>query len=200
MNKRPPQSDLPVFRSLEPGGFLSPFGFCPCCGKPGRQFGSRKGLVFMKIMVSACLTGAKVKYSGGSNYSEALLTFVRGHDVIPVCPEVLGGLPVPREPAEIVNGIVTDRTGRSVDSAFRRGAAAVLKIAEEEKPDLIVLQARSPSCGVREVYDGSFSGKKIPGTGVTAKLLLEHGFRVIDIGELSLYRNAEDAVSLVSLT
>ena len=150
----------------------------------------------MKIMVSACLTGAKVKYSGGSNYSEALVAFVRGHDVIPVCPEVLGGLPVPREPAEIVNGTVTDRTGKSVDSAFRQGAAAVLKIAEEEKPDLIVLQSRSPSCGVREIYDGSFSGKKIPGAGITAKLLMERGFRVIDVAELSLFRNAEHAVSL----
>ena len=148
----------------------------------------------MKIMVSACLMGKNVKYSVGNNYSEALLAFVRGHDVIPVCPEVLGGLPVPREPAEIVNGIVMDRTGRSVDSEFRSGAAAVLKLAEKEKPELIVLQSRSPSCGVREIYDGSFSGRKIHGTGITAQLLLEHGFRVIDVGDLSLYLEAGNAL------
>ena len=168
--------------------------FCAAEKRSAARFPGKDG--FMKIMVSACLMGAKVKYSGGSNYSEALLAFVRGHDVIPVCPEVLGGLPVPREPAEIVNGTVTDRTGKSVDSAFRQGAAAVLKIAEEEKPDLIVLQSRSPSCGVREIYDGTFSGKKIPGAGITAKLLMERGFRVIDVAELSLFRNAEHAVSL----
>ena len=148
----------------------------------------------MKIMVSACLMGENVKYNGGNNYSKALLAFVRGHDLVPVCPEVLGGLPVPREPAEIVNGTVMDRTGISVDSAFRHGAAAVLKIAEEEKPDLIVLQSRSPSCGVHEIYDGTFSGRKIPGAGITARLLLEHGFRVMDVKDLFLYQNAEDAL------
>ncbi|MBR0444277.1 MAG: DUF523 domain-containing protein [Clostridia bacterium] len=148
----------------------------------------------MKIMVSACLIGEKVKYSGGSNFSEPLSAFLRGHAVIPVCPEILGGLPIPREPAEIVNGTVRDRTGRSVDAEFRLGAQAVLKLAEKEKPELIVLQSRSPSCGVREIYDGSFSGRKIPGTGITAQLLLEHGFRVIDVGDLSLYLEAGNAL------
>ena len=152
----------------------------------------------MKIMVSACLTGENVKSNGGNNYSEPLSAFLSGHDVIPVCPEVLGGLPVPREPAEIVNGIVTDRSGKSVDPEFRRGAEAVLKAAEKERPVLIVLQSRSPSCGVREIYDGSFSGRKIRGSGVTARLLMENGYPVIDVADIPLYKNAEEAVSAMS--
>ena len=74
----------------------------------------------MKIMVSACLIGEKVKYSGGSNFSEPLSAFLRGHAVIPVCPEILGGLPIPREPAEIVNGIPSRRTGRSETRGGRK--------------------------------------------------------------------------------
>ena len=151
----------------------------------------------MKIMVSACLTGENVKYNGGNNYSEPLSSFLAGHDVIPVCPEVLGGLPVPRQPAEIVNGTVTDLTGRSVDPEFRRGAEAVLEIAEKENPGLIVLQSRSPSCGVREIYDGSFSGRKIRGSGVTAQLLMKSGYPVIDVADIPFYKDAEDAASAV---
>ena len=74
----------------------------------------------MKVMVSACLLGENCKYNGGNNRNEELVRLLSGHTVIPVCPEVLGGLPVPRVPAEIVNGCVTNREGVSVDEAFRR--------------------------------------------------------------------------------
>ena len=134
----------------------------------------------MKIMVSACLAGENCKYNGGNNRSEELLSWLSGHTVIPVCPEVLGGLPVPRIPAEIVNGQVMNREGRSVDAEFREGAGKALEIARKEKPDIIILQSRSPSCGVNEIYDGSFSGKLIPGHGVFAALALESGFQVVD--------------------
>ncbi len=138
----------------------------------------------MKVMVSACLLGENCKYSGGNNRSEKLLSLLTGHDVIPVCPEVLGGLPVPRIPAEIVDGIVTSREGISMDAEFRRGAAAALDIAKSENVDLIVLQPRSPSCGVGMIYDGSFSGKLIPGNGLFASLALDAGFRVINADDL----------------
>jgi len=138
----------------------------------------------MKIMVSACLLGENCKYSGGNNKSEKLLTFLSDHEVVPVCPEVMGGLPTPRLPAEIVNGVVINKAGVSVDREYRLGAARTLEIAQREQIDLAILQSRSPSCGVKQIYDGTFSSTRIPGQGVTAKLLMEHGFRVMDIEEL----------------
>ena len=138
----------------------------------------------MKIMVSACLLGENCKYNGGNNLSPELVRLQGGHTVIPVCPEVLGGLPTPRIPAEIVNGKVLNRNGDSVDEAFRKGAEKALEMAMKEKPDLIILQSRSPSCGVKEIYDGTFSGRKIPGQGVFAELLKEAGFNVIDVEDL----------------
>ena len=134
----------------------------------------------MKIMVSACLLGENCKYNGGNNRNPGLLHLLSGHKVIPVCPEVLGGLPTPRVPAEIVNGTVINREGVSVDDAFRRGAKKALEMARQEKPDLIILQSRSPSCGVKEIYDGTFSGKLVPGHGIFAEMALQAGFRVID--------------------
>ncbi|MCR4672300.1 MAG: DUF523 domain-containing protein [Lachnospiraceae bacterium] len=140
----------------------------------------------MKILASACLMGENCKYNGGNNLSEKLLEFIERNNaqVVTVCPEVLGGLPVPRVPSEIVNGNVTNREGVSVDREFRAGAAEALEIAREEMPDLIVLQSRSPSCGVKEVYDGSFSGRKVPGKGVYAAMAAEAGFSVVDIEDL----------------
>ena len=138
----------------------------------------------MKIVVSACLLGENCKYSGGNNRSEALLALLERHEVIPVCPEVLGGLPVPRVPAEIVDGVVINRNGISVDEEFRRGAAEALEICRREKPDLVIRQPRSPSCGVGSVYDGTFGGKLTAGNGVFAALAAENGFRVESAEEI----------------
>ena len=140
----------------------------------------------MRIMVSACLLGENCKYNGKNNYSERVMEYVKGHEVIPVCPEVMGGLPIPRDPAEIVDGVVTNCRGISVDRQFRDGAAEALRIAREKGIDLAILQSRSPSCGVKEIYDGTFSGHRIPGQGVFARLLTENGFRVLDCEELPL--------------
>jgi len=142
----------------------------------------------MKIMVSACLLGENCKYNGGNNRNPELLHLLSGHEVVPVCPEVLGGLPTPRAPAEIVNGVVINREGVSVDDAFRLGAKKAIEMARQEKPDLIILQSRSPSCGVKEIYDGTFSGKLVPGHGIFAEMALQAGFRVID---------AEDAPEII---
>ena len=138
----------------------------------------------MKIMVSACLAGENCKYNGDNNRNEKVLELMTENEVIMVCPEYLGGLPTPRVPSEVVNGVVTARDGRNVDREFRAGAAKCLEIAKREQPDLIILQSRSPSCGVKQRYDGTFSGKLVDGPGVTAELLMKNGFRCVDVEDL----------------
>ena len=138
----------------------------------------------MKIMVSACLAGENCKYNGGNNRHEKILKLMSENEVILVCPEMMGGLSTPREPCEIRDGVVMARDGRNVDAEFRAGAAKCLEIAKREQPDLIVLQSRSPSCGVKRRYDGTFSGVLVDGAGVTAQLLMENGFRVMDVEDL----------------
>ena len=138
----------------------------------------------MKIAVSACLLGENCKYNGGNNYSEKVSEYIKGHEVVPICPEILGGLPTPRESAEIVNGIVSHQDGTSVDKEFRQGAEIAYETIEEQQVDLVILQSRSPSCGVNTIYDGSFSGKIISGQGVFANLLRKNGIKVIDVADL----------------
>ena len=138
----------------------------------------------MKIMVSACLTGENCKYNGGNNRNEKVFRLMGENEVIPVCPEKMGGLPIPRVPSEIRDGIAVAKDGRNVDKEFRAGASKCLEIAIREKPDLIVLQSRSPSCGVKQRYDGTFSGRLIDTPGITAKLLMENGFRCVDVEDL----------------
>lgn len=142
----------------------------------------------MKILVSACLLGKNCKYNGGNNLNQGVLEFIEGHEVIGVCPEQLGGLSTPRLPAEIVAGLVTNKEGVSVDAEFRKGAQSALAAALENKVDLAILQSRSPSCGVKEIYDGSFSGKKIKGQGVFAKLLSAHGIKVLDAEDVAEHK------------
>lgn len=142
----------------------------------------------MNILVSACLLGKNCKYNGGNNLNQGVLEFIEGHEVIGVCPEQLGGLSTPRLPAEIVYGVVTNKEGVSVDAEFRKGAQTALAVALEKKVDLAILQSRSPSCGVKEIYDGSFSGKKIKGQGVFAKLLSAHGIKVLDAEDVAEHK------------
>ena len=142
----------------------------------------------MKILVSACLLGENCTYNGGNNLNQSVLGFIEGHEVIGVCPEQLGGLSTPRLLAEIVDGVVTNKEGVSVDAEFRKGAQAALTAALENKVDLAILQSRSPSCGVKEIYDGSFSGKKIKGQGVFAKLLSAHGIKVLDAEDVAEHK------------
>ena len=138
----------------------------------------------MKIAVSACLLGDNCKYNGGNNYSEKVAEFVKGHDIILVCPEIMGGLPTPRKPSEIVNGIVKHKDGTSVDAEFRKGAKLALNEVITSGVDLVILQSRSPSCGVKHIYDGTFSGTLIPGQGIFAELLKENNIRVLDVSDL----------------
>ena len=138
----------------------------------------------MKIAVSACLLGENCKYNGGNNYSEKVMDFISGHEVLAICPEVLGGLPIPRESAEIVDGVVSHKDGSSVDVEFRRGAEIALKMVLENQVDLVILQSRSPSCGVKSIYDGTFSGKRIQGQGVFAELLRKNNIETMDVADL----------------
>ena len=138
----------------------------------------------MKIMVSACLAGENCKYNGGNNRNKKVLRLMEENEVITVCPEQMGGLPTPRVPSEVRDGVVTARDGRIVDKEFRAGAAKCLEIAIRERSDLVILQSRSPSCGVKQRYDGTFTGKLVDGVGVTAELLMEHGFRCLDVEDL----------------
>ena len=139
----------------------------------------------MKIMVSACLAGENCKYNGGNNRNEKVIRLMEDNEVITVCPEQMGGLPTPRVHSEIKNGVVTARDGQIVDREFRSGAAKCLEIAMQEQPDLIVLQSRSPSCGVKQRYDGTFTGTLTAGAGVTAQLLMDNGFRCVDVEDIS---------------
>ncbi|MBS6106029.1 MULTISPECIES: DUF523 domain-containing protein [Anaerococcus] len=138
----------------------------------------------MKVAVSACLLGENCKYNGGNNYNKKLVNFVESYEVIAMCPEVLGGLAIPRPPAEIVNGLVRQKNGISVDNEFKKGAQKALNIIKKNKIGLVILQSRSPSCGVNNVYDGSFTGKLIEGKGVFARILEENNIEVIDVEDL----------------
>ena len=136
----------------------------------------------MKILVSHCLLGEPCRYDGASRLDRQVLELHKaGHTLIPVCPEVLGGLDTPRAPAELQpDGRVVNEEGEDVTAAYQAGAQAVLRIAKEQGCTLAVLKARSPSCGCGEVYDGTFTRTLKGGWGVAARLLLEAGVTVMD--------------------
>lgn len=123
-----------------------------------------------KILVSACLFGCACRYKGDSCKNEALLALAKKHTLIPVCPEQLGGLPTPRDPSEICGDKVVSSAGKDVTAEYRKGAQAALYIAETVGANAAVLKANSPSCGKGVIYDGTFTGNKTAGDGVTAKL------------------------------
>lgn len=145
----------------------------------------------MKIAISSCLLGELCRYDGRSCPSEAarLLQGLDGVELVPVCPEVLGGLPVPRSPSEIDAAErvlrVTSTEGADVTAAFMAGAQAALEAVGEGGCKLAVLKAKSPSCGCGLVYDGTFSGALVPGYGATARLLRTESVRVVDEEQLA---------------
>lgn len=149
-----------------------------------------------KILVSACLLGELVRYNAQAlpSLPEKLKEWQEQGLLIPVCPEVVGGLPVPRPPAEIqvgdgedvINGSgqVLDIDGQDVTGEFILGAQEALRLAEENQVECAVLKAHSPSCGSKTIHDGSFSGKLKAGQGVTAALLESSGIQVINEHEI----------------
>lgn len=138
----------------------------------------------MIIAVSACLLGENCKYNGGNNYCPAVIEFLKDHTVIPVCPEVAAGLGVPRTPVEIVEGVVKTKDGISVDQQLRKAADHIVQQLKAQNVECAVLKSRSPTCGVRQIYDGTFSGRLIAGAGVLAQALMDAGIKVIDSDEV----------------
>ena len=132
----------------------------------------------MRIAVSACLLGHNCKYSGGNNRSQKVLDYIDGHEVIPVCPEVSGGMSVPRVPVERKGDKAINRDGEDVTEFFRRGVE--LEMKKMQDIDLAILQPRSPSCGCKQIYDGSFTKTLIEGKGMFAQALAEAGIPMMD--------------------
>ena len=140
-----------------------------------------------KILVSACLLGEKVRYNGTDKLSShpAISQWQSEKRIVPLCPEVSGGLPTPRPPAELQpDHRVIAKFGGDVTAQFEKGAAIALKLCQQHHIQFALLKARSPSCGNKEIYDGSFTGKVITGAGVTAALLMEHGINVFNEEEI----------------
>ncbi|MBO4360221.1 MAG: DUF523 domain-containing protein [Eubacteriaceae bacterium] len=137
----------------------------------------------MAYIVSKCLFGYDCKYDGTDNGNEAVKAFCRGREVVLICPEQFGGLPTPRDPSEIRvedgKRKVYSCRGEDVTRQFETGALLALRAADLSGCELCILKESSPSCGVHDVYDGTFSGRKIPSEGITAAMLREAGYRVI---------------------
>lgn len=141
-----------------------------------------------KILISACLVGEKVKYDGGDNalHVKRIEEWKEEGVLVPLCPEVLGGLSVPRFACEVVLGEkrVINTLGEDVTEAFFKGAHEALRIAKDEGVVMAILKARSPSCGKDTIYDGTFSHTKVNDSGITCKFLQEEGIAVFSEEEL----------------
>ena len=136
------------------------------------------------VAVSACLLGENCKYDGRNNFNSKISTLLADKKYVAVCPEVLGGLSIPRKPCEIKDGKVISNDGSDVTAFFEAGALKALKIIQESGADTALLQPRSPSCGSVQIYDGSFSKRLVDGQGIFAKLLSANGIKIIDAGKL----------------
>lgn len=145
----------------------------------------------MNVLVSACIVGDNCKYNGKNNYNPNIAQFLREHKIVKICPELLAKMTIPRKSAEIVDGVVRDIEGKNVDKEYRLAVKIALKQIEKMDIDLVVLQSRSPTCGVNSIYDGSFTGKLIPGQGLFAKALIDAGYKVKDIEDFENSVNNE---------
>lgn len=134
-----------------------------------------------KILVSSCLLGLNCRYDGGNNYSKEVEEFLENYEVIPICPEIMGGLPTPRTPSERQADRVINKEGKDVTEQYEKGARECLFLAQKYDVKKALLKLRSPSCGSKEIYDGTFSHTIIEGDGVTAELFKKNGIEVISI-------------------
>lgn len=132
-----------------------------------------------KILISACLIGLNCKYDGGNNENSKLVELMKEKDLVPICPEQLGGLKTPRASAERKQEKVITKEGVDVTKEYQKGAEEVLKLAKKLNIKKAILKSRSPSCGIDEIYDGTFSHNLVKGDGVTAELLKKNGIEVI---------------------
>lgn len=141
----------------------------------------------MKVLVSACLLGVGCRYDGQSKAYPLLDELCRRHEAVPVCPEIMGGLPTPRTPAERQGERVVTKNGVDVTAQYRRGAEEVLRLARKLGCTVAILKERSPSCGSGRVYDGTFTGTLTEGFGVAAEVLRAAGIRVLGESELATF-------------
>ncbi len=150
------------------------------------SYGSSKSVMGNKNIkiCSACLLGIRCRYDGRDKGNRKVTNLSRREILIPVCPEQLGGLSTPREPAEQKGRKVYTKSGKDVSRNFKKGAEQVLKIAKLYGIKEAILKQRSPSCGCGQTYDGTFSGKIIKGDGVTVVLLKKNGIKVISEEDL----------------
>lgn len=125
----------------------------------------------MKILVSACLLGYNCKYNGKNNLNSKLVKLLEGHEIIRVCPEMLGGLSCPRTPCERRGHQIVDKNGNDCTKQFIKGAEIAFNIAKEKHVDMAIVQRRSPSCGCSVIYDGTFQNHLIAGNGVFVEML-----------------------------
>ena len=142
------------------------------------------GVKHMKILVSACTIGCNCKYNGKNNYNKKVIQYLEGKEYISICPEMLANMDTPRNCAEIVNGVIYDNLGVNVHEDYRRAVEIALKKIEHEDIELAILQSRSPTCGVNQIYDGTFSGNLIEGRGLFADALIKLGYHVIDAEDI----------------
>lgn len=145
----------------------------------------------MKIMVSACLLGDNVKYNGSNNKNNELIEFLKNYEVFKVCPEVMGGLSIPRIPSEIRDKKIINREGIDVTKEYELGAKEVLEIIKKENIKIAILKENSPSCGSNYIYDGTFNHKLINGLGITSKILKENGIIILNEYNYKEYLNNE---------
>ncbi len=139
----------------------------------------------MNILISACLLGRKCRYDG-KDKNQIDLSSLEGHNLIAVCPELDGGLPVPRPPAERVGSHIINNEGKDVTVEYSLGAQKALQTALDNDCKIAILKAKSPSCGKGRIYDGTFTRTLTDGNGVTAELLLENGIAVYTENEIHL--------------
>ena len=139
-----------------------------------------------KLLISACLLGFCCKYDGGTNTlpADTIAALREQYELIPVCPETAGGLPIPRAPSERRGGRVLSREGNDVTDEYEKGALLALALAERFGCRRALLKERSPSCGAGEIYDGTFSHSRIPGDGVAAEALRRAGLALFGESEL----------------
>lgn len=140
------------------------------------------------IFVSACLAGINCKYSGGNNFNQKIFDMVKEGKAIPICPEQLGGLETPRNPAEIriIDGVqhVIDNKGNDLTKQFEKGAKEVLEFAKQLGVKSFILQPRSPSCGIGKIYSGNFDGKLVTGNGILVELCKNNGIEAINCEDI----------------
>ena len=132
-------------------------------------------------IVSACLVGCQCRYDGGTQPREDLIKLYQAGKLIPVCPEQLGGLPTPRDPAEQIGNKLITNQGADVTAEYAKGAQEALRLTQEVKAKKAYLKSRSPMCGKDTIYDGTFSGTLTKGNGVFTQQLLKHNIEVVSI-------------------